>query len=426
MMKNNKYFHAIRINKENCTGCTKCVRVCPTEALRVRNGTIQFDSNRCIDCGNCIDACKYDAIVPWSDDVSIIDKFKYKVAILSTSFAGQFPPYIGYPDAKKALYHIGFDEVAQESMITEVMGDFIRDYISKNPDIKPIISSSCPAVVRLIQVRFTSLLPNLLKIEAPLSVLSMYHREKMSKELNLSPEEIGIFLIVPCIAQVTAVHQPEGAYSFMQDGAISIQDVYSRIIEKTKDLENDHREVDLYLNGLSWAITRMQAEDVNKGSLKTLAVNGIDNVIDVLIKIENQQIEQYDYVVLNSCINGCVGGVLNVENPFISTSRILDLVRNAKHKDFNDKYFNQLYKDGRFGVGNLEPRSIMPLDRDIKKALSKMKKIADIEAQLPALDCSACGSPTCRALAEDIVDNKASISDCVVLLRKKNRGKNET
>ncbi len=417
-MKKNKYFHAIRINEENCTGCTKCVRVCPTEALRVRKGKVVFDSNRCIDCGNCIEACKFDAIVPWSDPLSKIDDFKYKVAILSTSFAGQFPPYIGYTKAKKAMLKMGFDEVAQEAMISEVMGNFIRDYIQRNPDIKPIISSSCPAVVRLIQVRFTSLLPNLLKIEAPLGVLSKYYREKISKEKKMKPEDIGIFLIVPCISQVTAVHQPEGSYSFAQDGAISIQEVYAEIIDSNKE-NDDGWHTDLYLKGLSWAISRMQAEEVNGGDLKTLAVNGINNVIDILAKIEDEHIEQYDYVVLNSCINGCVGGVLNIENPFIATSRILDLVRNAKHKNFNDEYFMELYERGKFDVGTVEPRSIMSLDSDIKSALTKMRKISEIEAQLPALDCSACGSPNCRALAEDIVENKASINHCVVLARKK-------
>ncbi|MDP8202871.1 MAG: [Fe-Fe] hydrogenase large subunit C-terminal domain-containing protein, partial [Candidatus Tenebribacter burtonii] len=297
-------------------------------------------------------------------------------------------------------------------------------------NIRPIISSNCPSIVRLIQLRFPSLLPNILHLEAPMSMLSVYFRKKICKEQNLKEDEVGIFLIVPCVSQVTAVHQPEGTYKNLEDGAISIQEIYCKIM--TELTENDYDEndedIEIYPKGLSWAISGMEAEEVNDGRLKTMAVSGVDNAIKILAKIENQQIEKLDYIVMNSCTNGCVGGVLNIENSFIATSRIRSLVRNANEQEFNDQYFENMYQQGKFNVPPLDPRPIMTLDDDIKIALSKMKKINAILKQLPGLDCSACGSPTCKSLAEDIVMGNAKIGDCVVLLRKEiqdkeNRGK---
>ena len=55
----------------------------------------------------------------------------------------------------------------------------------------------------------------------------------------------------------------------------------------------------------------------------------------------------------------------------------------------------------------------MKLDEDIVQAMKKMKKIQKIEAYLPGIDCGACGSPSCRALAEDVVQRRARTSDCV-------------
>ena len=428
--KRKKYFHAIKLIEEKCTGCTKCVRVCPTEALRVRNGKVQLDATRCIDCGKCVVACPFGAIQTYADHISSIDKFKYKLAIISTSFAGQFPANIGYKTAKKTLLKIGFDEVAEESMVTVKMSSIIREYLDKHKNIRPIISSNCPSIVRLIQLRFPSLLPNILHLEAPMSMLSVYFRKKICKEQNLEEDEVGIFLIVPCVSQVTAVHQPEGTYKNLEDGAISIQEIYCKIM--TELTENDYDEndedIEIYPKGLSWAISGMEAEEVNDGRLKTMAVSGVDNAIKILAKIENQQIEKLDYIVMNSCTNGCVGGVLNIENSFIATSRIRSLVRNANEQEFNDQYFENMYQQGKFNVPPLDPRPIMTLDDDIKIALSKMKKINAILKQLPGLDCSACGSPTCKSLAEDIVMGNAKIGDCVVLLRKEiqdkaNRGK---
>ncbi|MCK4957158.1 MAG: hypothetical protein KAS49_05940, partial [Candidatus Cloacimonetes bacterium] len=184
-----------------------------------------------------------------------------------------------------------------------------------------------------------------------------------------------------------------------------------------KIVESD-LQCDTYPKGLSWAISGAEAEEVNDGTLKTLAVSGIENVNDVLIKIENQRLEKFDYVVMNSCTNGCVGGVLNIENPFVATSRIRRLLRSAEHKNFHDEYFLKMYEQGKFDVLPLKPRSIMKLDEDIKTALVKMKKLKEIMDELPGLDCSACGNPTCQSLAEDIVNGEATINDCVVLLRK--------
>ncbi|HPR17253.1 MAG TPA: [Fe-Fe] hydrogenase large subunit C-terminal domain-containing protein [Candidatus Cloacimonadota bacterium] len=420
-MKNRTYFHALKLITENCTGCTKCVRICPTEALRVRDGKIIFDANRCIDCGKCITACNFNAIVPVTDNLKEIEKFKYRLAILSTSYAGQFPQSIGYANAKKAILKLGFDDVAEESMITMQIHKLIRDYIYTNNDIRPILSSNCPAVVRLIQVRFPDLLPHILHIEAPMSILATFYRDKICRETGLSEDEIGIFLIVPCVAQVTAVHQPEGTYKNYLDGAIAISEIYSHIINDIRDFNEQDTSYELYPKGLSWAISGMQAEDINDGVLKTMAVTGIHNVIEILLKIENQQLERYDFIVLNNCVNGCVGGILNVENPFVAAARIRDYLRKSQPCNFYNETFEKMYHHGDFNVIPLEPRSIMTLDKDIKVALEMMKKIDEIDKKLPGLDCSACGSPTCRTLAEDIVVNKADISDCVVLSRNKKK-----
>lgn len=420
-----EYFHAIKLVEEKCTGCTKCVRVCPTEALRVRNGIVQLDVSRCIDCGKCVVTCPFGAIQAFSDDINSINKFKYKMAIISTSFAGQFPSNIGYKTAKKTLLKMGFDEVAEEAMVTVKMSSIIRKYIEKHRDIRPIISSNCPSIVRLIQLRFPSLLPNILPIEAPMSMLSLYFRKKICKEQNLKEDEVGIFLIVPCVSQVTAVHQPEGTYKNLEDGAISMQDIYCKIITTLLEekQEEDLDDIEIYPKGLSWAISGMEAEEVNDGKLKIMAVSGVNNVINILAKIENQQIEKFDYIVMNNCTNGCVGGILNIEDPFIATSRIRSLLRNAEVQKLNDNYFEDMYNQGKFNVPLLEPRPIMTLDEDIKIALSKMNKINEIVNQLPCLDCSACGSPTCKALAEDIVEGKATINDCVILLKKEQQNK---
>lgn len=422
-MDEKHYFHAIQLNNDKCKGCMHCVRICPTEALRIRNGVVNLDDSRCVDCGKCVSICPFDAIKATSDPLSQIEKYPYKIAIVSASFAGQFTEDIDYPTAIKSLYYLGFDLVIEESMISEVMTHMKQDYILSHKEIRPILSSNCPAVIRLIQVRFPSLLPNIFHIEAPMSVLSMYFRDKISKEKQINPEQIGIFLIVPCISQVTAVHQPEGAYKRIQEGAIAIKDIYSKIINDIPKIRKLDIPIETHEKGLTRALSGHEADEVRTQKIRTISVSGISNVIEILQKVENHILDQYDYIVLRSCTNGCVGGVLNVENPFIARSRINALIRDGKDNDHElDHLFNS-YLEGTFDVLPLEPRSIMELDKDIKQAIIKMKKLQEIMAQLPLIDCGACGTPNCRALAEDIVQGRASIDDCMILL-KKNTDKN--
>jgi len=65
----------------------------------------------------------------------------------------------------------------------------------------------------------------------------------------------------------------------------------------------------------------------------------------------------------------------------------------------------------------LPARPGLSLDPDLLKALIKAEEMELIVSGLPGLDCGSCGSPSCRALAEDIVRGEATITDCIFKLR---------
>ena len=61
------------------------------------------------------------------------------------------------------------------------------------------------------------------------------------------------------------------------------------------------------------------------------------------------------------------------------------------------------------------------MDKDRKKAMRKAMLLEQIYDGLPKLDCGSCGSPNCRALAEDIVRGYATETDCIFKLRERVR-----
>ena len=65
----------------------------------------------------------------------------------------------------------------------------------------------------------------------------------------------------------------------------------------------------------------------------------------------------------------------------------------------------------------LQPKPVMVLHRDMKRALEMAEGMEILTADLPGLDCGACGAPDCAALAEDIVKGQAHLEDCLIKLR---------
>ena len=69
MMKVVEKYHAITVDKDKCTGCTHCMKSCPTEAIRIRGGVAKINADRCVDCGNCLRACPVDAFYVEQDSL---------------------------------------------------------------------------------------------------------------------------------------------------------------------------------------------------------------------------------------------------------------------------------------------------------------------------------------------------------------------
>ncbi len=114
---------------------------------------------------------------------------------------------------------------------------------------------------------------------------------------------------------------------------------------------------------------------------------------------------------LNACTGGCVGGALNVENPFIAKARIIKQQRYSHINQTVD--LMKIDRELLNWENKVSHNPIMLLDEDIFSAIKKMNKMEGILKELPGLDCGACGAPTCRALAEDIVRGVGSDEECI-------------
>jgi ferredoxin len=60
------------VSTEKCTGCGSCIDVCPTEAIKIKDGKTSITLD-CIDCGACPRVCPEGAIKKQGTPVLIPD-----------------------------------------------------------------------------------------------------------------------------------------------------------------------------------------------------------------------------------------------------------------------------------------------------------------------------------------------------------------
>lgn len=416
-----KNLHSIMLDKEKCKGCTNCIKRCPTEAIRVRNSKARIIDQRCIDCGECIRTCPYHAKYTITDSLEEINKFQYKIALPAPSFYAQFE----VDDVNKLLYallELGFDDVFEVAKAAEIVTYFTKQFILSEKNKKPIISSACPAVVRLIQTKFPDLIENILPIASPMEVAAYIAKKKIQREKGIEEDKIGAFFISPCAAKMTYVNSPLGFERSYVDGVIAIKDVYGLVRSKLREIKDIKPLSIASGKGIGWAASG--GESLALEIEEYVNVDGIHNVAKVLEEIENGRLRDIIYFEGLACSGGCVGGPLAVENPYVAKNRIKRLSSKLKDKEeslsaWTEEIINSfsLKLEDVLFEKELETNPVLELDSDIERAMEKFEKVNSILSMLPGLDCGACGSPTCKTLAEDIVRGFANDTDCIFILR---------
>jgi iron only hydrogenase large subunit-like protein len=422
MAPTDTYFrHSLKVNDYLCAGCTTCMRICPTAAIRIRGGKAVISDNKCVDCGECLKSCPRKAIYIKQDDFNLIENYGCRVALVPAVFIGQFEEKYKTKDIYACLKRLGFTHIYEVEHSVEFLVALYKEYMAAHPEIRTFISPYCPAVIRLVQVRYPSLVDNIIKLKSPLDVAARAILKKLEDQ-GIRREAIGIFYVTPCAAKIASVKYPVSNQDTHIAGVINMDFLYNKVKLMLSNSDKDAEAINHTLTpaDVMWPLSRGEAANF-PGS--PYAVDGLQNVIQFLDRLEDDAVDAPGLVELRVCDEGCVGGVLTTQNCFVARKRMENRAKllarlhhdqqelTYDHTEFSEQIAEQMV------IPEIKPRSLYKLDENFGTAFKMAEQMKKIEKALPGINCSACGAPSCAALAEDIVRGDAVLDSCIFINR---------
>jgi len=416
-----KLKHGFKINTEKCQGRMQCMRACPTHAIRVKNGKASLIPELCIDCGSCLGACPSGAISATTISFAELDRFKFKVAVCSPALFTQFSRRVTQAHVRMALLDLGFDAVWDYSVDIELINKAITDCVKQWPGPFPLISNSCPVIVRLVQVAYPTMVEHLIPVESPREIAGRELKRKYSRELKLKPEDIAAIYITPCQAKTISILQPaEEAKSYL-DGSVGISEIYNDLLYQIQKDANTEPPAGVISSGELFRWIAPEGELPSLSREHYLPLTGLSDIIKVFNDIEKGKIRNIEFLECHACQGGCIGGNLTVENLYAARSKNLHLIDNMlKPSPEFEREVERRYAEEDFSLrGHLKPRIIEGEVVDLRERVMRRRRADELLKGLPLLNCGLCGAPTCKNHAEDVAAGRTEVGDCVFLSRER-------
>ncbi len=428
MKKTNTGLGYIRYDKATCVGGSSCLKVCPTLAIRIKNGKAVRNEDLCIGCGECIRVCQEAAISATTANLSRLKKEEISVALVTPVLYTQFPGVMP-EDILMGLRGLGFQHTVDMSYFLEMFQYATEEFIVRNRTSRqspwPLISPVCPVVVRLIAFKFPSLMPNVLPLLRPVDLMARDVKQRIVKEYGVNEDNVTLYYINPCPTKRAPAQNASAGKKGETSIALGINDIYADLLRQIEPMQDADQipyakirfdfEYCHTGNGPMWGMSGGEIADMNIDN--TLAVSGLNETITYLEKIEMGLFSNLEYIELRTCREGCIGGPLTAIDKYLAKSSVIKMIETlGRGRRLSLVKILRQYETGKF-LTDKDPEKLIQLfgSRTKPMSIETLQEVDDILDRIKGHDCSVCGAPTCRTFAEDVVKGEASLDECLLL-----------
>jgi iron only hydrogenase large subunit-like protein/uncharacterized Fe-S cluster-containing protein len=413
----------IKTNEAKCRDCYRCVRTCPVKAIRITTEReekvhAQVLDDFCLMDGKCILSCPQKAKKVASDIPQVKYLLQHGVplaASVAPSFAALLPlenPQI-FPALLKKL---GFKLVQETAVGAEIVA---KEYRGKKWD-SPLIDSSCPVIVNLVEKHFPNLIPLLSNTVSPMIAHGRY--------IKANNNNLPVVFIGPCIAKKGEAmnHGLKDAVDFV----LGFDEVWDWIISSEINwdtIEKSYFDEPLAnlarLFPVEGGMLQTSFPGTTRFDVQVTSVTGLENCISFLEYLKRGKTETLPQLTeLLACNGGCIGGprAVTQNDVFLKRQKVIEYYNSSGHKPG---------KDGRKGLEDITlPPSMLRrkfLNRQLEYPVPSEEQIKEILAQTgkyqpeDELNCGACGYNSCRDKAIAVYQGTAEVQMCIPYMRKR-------
>ncbi|MDO5291470.1 MAG: [Fe-Fe] hydrogenase large subunit C-terminal domain-containing protein [bacterium] len=348
---------------ETSDGKSKCMNVCPFEAIKRddKTGDKWIQEDLCMSCGRCVKVCDMGHYMDVPQSMPLLELLKNHekvIAMVAPAIAGQFGPDVTLDQLREAFIKIGFTDMFEVAMGADVLS--MKEALEYNELVNEegdfmITSCCCPMWVAMLKKLYNDLVP-----EVSPSVSPMVAMGRIIKALN---NDVKCVFVGPCVAKKAEAKEPD--ISDSTDYVLTFQEV--QLLFEAFDIDPgklkgvpspDYASTGgrLYARagGVSEAVFDVidQMFPEKRKLFTSLHVDGIKDCKKMLNDLEAGHVRA-SFIEGMGCSGGCVGGpkaLIAAEEgkEFVNQFAHDSAVKMPMHSEIIEEVLNKL------GINSLE------------------------------------------------------------------------
>ncbi|TRX71113.1 [Fe-Fe] hydrogenase large subunit C-terminal domain-containing protein [Carboxylicivirga sp. M1479] len=396
----------------DCKDCYKCIRECPTKAIKVTDNRASVVDSLCIYCGHCVAICPSNA-KKVRDGISRAKQLLKEKEQVYVSLAPSFTAEYGNQSKGllNAIQQLGFTAISETALGAQEVSKQVSNYL-KIRQTGVYISSACPVVVELIRKYYPEHTMAITPYMSP-----MLTHGRMLK--HWYGDNIGVVFIGPCIGK-----KCEADDSDLIDVSLTFKELNDWLESENIQINNNsssdvnfqpYQAKEGVIYPLDGGMVETIKQENNSGESTFMSFTGQNMVRNALNNIDQLGKDAPLFLELLACETGCLNGPGMSCNSNIA-SKHLNIQCNYTQRQSCSS--NTILEEPSYNIErdffNIETVESKQFKADeIKSALQSIGKnnVSD------ELNCSGCGYDTCRDFALALLNGNAETAMCVSYMR---------
>ncbi|MEW6653317.1 MAG: [Fe-Fe] hydrogenase large subunit C-terminal domain-containing protein [Bacteroidota bacterium] len=398
-------------NKARCRDCYRCLRNCPVNAIKMKDGQASVVVDLCILCGTCLKECPQNA-KQFRRDIDKVKQLIIENEYVAVSIAPSFPALFEDWQIERVpslMRKLGFNFVCETAEAAYFVAKETNNYFSEKGK-GLCLSTACPSFVTYIEKYQPNKVDNLTPLVSPM----IAHAKRLKNKLG---SHWKVVFVGPCIAKKSEAERTE--YKGLIDGVLTFTELLEWMKEEKIDLKQyeasgfdedvaGHARLYALTGGMS-KTALMETDNLNTS---VYAMSGFEEIVDSINSFNsaNNKIMIEPLICSSGCVSG--PGLPKSNTVFKRKENIINYANSKTNcKDLIDDQPVKLYTTYSHAAGLIDNDFAEEKIRSVLEQTGKQNE----EDQL---NCAACGYKTCKDNAKAILSGMVEIESCIPYMRR--------